>query len=64
MLSFDILEQWGMELEDMNMARNDCKFVYSESFIEALGYCHRYMHLLFRHTDGWFYWVMGTWIFS
>ena len=50
MLSHTTLKKWSMELEDMNHGKEGRRFVYPDSFMEALGYCHLYMHLPFRQT--------------
>ena len=52
MLSFDAMESWSTELKEMNHKKDGHRFVYSESFMEALGYCHLYLHLPFRQTEG------------
>ena len=52
MLSFDAMEQWGTELKEMNRGKEGHQYVYPESFMEALGYCHAYLHLPYRQTEG------------
>jgi IS5 family transposase len=52
MLSFDAMEQWSTELKEMNRGKEGHQYVYPESFMEALGYCHLYLHLPFRQTEG------------
>ena len=52
MLSFDAMEQWGTELKEMNRRKEGHQYVYPESFMEALGYCHAYLHLPYRQTEG------------
>jgi len=39
MLSFDAMEQWSAELKEMNQGKEGHRFVYPETFMEALGYC-------------------------
>ncbi len=51
MLFFDTLNQWDMELKKMNRGKEGHRFVYLESFMEALGCCHLYMHLPFRQIE-------------
>jgi|APSaa5957512535_1039671.scaffolds.fasta_scaffold33615_3 hypothetical protein len=51
-LSFDAMEQWSTELKGMNRGKEGRRYVYPESFMEALGYCHAYLHLSFRQTEG------------
>ena len=36
----------------MNYKKEGHQFVYPESFMEALGYCHLYLHLPYRQTEG------------
>ena len=36
----------------MNRRKEGRRYVYSETFMEALGYCHLYLHLPFRQTEG------------
>ncbi len=48
MLSFDAIEQWSQELKEMNHGKEGNRFVYPESFMEALGYVHLYLGLPFR----------------
>ena len=52
MLSFDAIESWNTELKKMNHKKEGRQFVYPESFMEALGCCHLYLHLPFRQTEG------------
>ena len=52
MLSFDAIESWNTELKKMNHKKEGHQFVYPESFMEALGCCHLYLHLPFRQTEG------------
>jgi len=52
MLSFDAMEQWSAELKEMNQGKEGHRFVYPETFMEALGYCHLYLHLPYRQTEG------------
>ena len=52
MLSFDAMESWSIELKEMNHKKEGHRFVYPESFMEALGHCHLYLHLPFRQTEG------------
>jgi len=52
MLSFDAMEQWSVELKEMNRGKEGHRYQYPESFMEALGYCHLYLHLPFRQTEG------------
>ena len=52
MLSFDAIDSWSTELKEMNHKKEGRQFVYPESFMEALGYCHLYLHLPFRQTEG------------
>ena len=36
----------------MNCKKEGHQFVYPESFMESLEYCHIYLNLLFRQTEG------------
>ena len=51
MLSFDAMEQWGTKLKEMNRRKEGHQYVYPESFMEALGYYHAYLHLPYRQTE-------------
>ena len=49
------MTQWnhgGAELKEINHKKEGHQFVYPESFMEALGYCHLYLNLPFRQTEG------------
>ena len=52
MLSFDVIDSWEIELKEMNYKKEGHQYMYPESFMEALGYCHLYLHLPFRQTEG------------
>ena len=52
MLSFDAIDSWSTELKEMNHKKEGRQFVYPETFMEALGCCHLYLHLPFRQTEG------------
>ena len=52
MLSFDAMGQWSAELKEMNHKKEGRRYVYPDSFMEALGYCHAYLHLPYRQTEG------------
>ena len=52
MLSFDAMEQWSAELKEMNQGKEGHRFAYPETFMEALGCCHLYLHLPYRQTEG------------
>ena len=52
MLSFDAIESWDKELKEMNRGKEGHQYVYPESFMEALGYCHAYLNLPYRQTEG------------
>ena len=48
----DNIDAVKKELKEMNRGKEGHRYVYPESFMEALGYCHLYLHLLFRQTEG------------
>ena len=52
MLSFDAMEQWNIELKEMNRGKEGSRYQYPESFMESLGYIHLYLGLPFRQTEG------------
>ena len=52
MLDFDVIDNWYIELEEMNKDKEGRKFVYPDSFIKLLGYMRAYFHLPYRQTEG------------
>ena len=52
LLDFDVIDNWHVELEEMNEGKKGRKFVYPESFIKLLGYMRAYFHLPYRQTEG------------
>ncbi len=52
MLSFDATDSWDAGLKEMNHKKERRRFVYFESFMEALEHCHLCLHLPFRQTEG------------
>jgi hypothetical protein len=52
LLDFDVIDNWHIELEEMNKDKEGRKFVYPDSFIKLLGYMRIYFHLPYRQTEG------------
>ena len=52
LLDFDVIDNWDVELEEMNKGKEGRKFVYPASFIKLLGYMRAYFHLPYRQTEG------------
>jgi hypothetical protein len=52
LLDFDVIDNWHVELEEMNEGKEGRKFVYPDSFIKLLGYMRAYFHLPYRQTEG------------
>ena len=52
MLFFDAIDSWSTELKEMNHKKEGRQYIYPESFMEALGYCHLYLNLPYRQTEG------------
>jgi len=51
-LDYDVLEDWGHELSQMNHGKVGEPYAYPDSFIQLLGYMRAYFHLPFRQTQG------------
>ena len=51
LLDFDVIDNWHIELDEMNKDKKGRKFVYPDSFIELLGYMRVYFHLPYRQTE-------------
>jgi len=52
LLDFDVIDNWHVELEEMNEGKKGRKFAYPDSFIKLLGYMRAYFHLPYRQTEG------------
>ena len=52
LLDFDVIDNWHVELKEMNEGKKGRKFVYPASFIKLLGYMRAYFHLPYRQTEG------------
>jgi len=52
LLDFDVIDNWHIELDEMNEGKVGRKFVYPNSFIKLLGYMRAYFHLPYRQTEG------------
>ena len=51
-MSWDVIDSWQEELDEMNKGKEGKKFVYPESFMNALSYARVYFGLPFRQTQG------------
>jgi hypothetical protein len=51
LLDFDVIDNWYIELDEMNKDKKGRKFVYPDSFIKLLGYMRAYFHLPYRQTE-------------
>jgi hypothetical protein len=49
LLDFEVLEEWGHELSQMNLDKVGEPYHYPDSFIELLGYIRAYFHLSYRN---------------
>jgi len=52
LFDFDVIDNWYIELKEMNKNKEGIKFVYQDSFIKLLGYMRAYFHLPYRQTEG------------
>ena len=52
MLDFNVIDNWHVELEEINKNKEGRKFLYPNSFIKSLGYMRAYFHLPYRQTEG------------
>ena len=50
--SYDFLDGWGSEIENMNINKKGKPFVFPDSFILAIGYIRYLFHLPYRQTQG------------
>ena len=51
-LDFDVIDNWNNELKNMNEGKEGASYVYSNTFVQLLGYMRIYFHLLYRQTEG------------
>lgn len=52
LLGFDVIDNWNIELADMNRGKLGEPFHYPDTFVLMLGYAKAYFHLPYRQTEG------------
>src|SRR3954447_295086 len=52
LLGFDVIDNWDMELKQMNKNKVGEPFHYPNTFLLLLGYAKVYFHLPYRQTEG------------
>jgi len=52
LLGFDVIDNWNLELADMNRGKLGEPFHYPDTFVLMLGYAKAYFHLPYRQTEG------------
>lgn len=52
LLGFDVIDNWDIELADMNRGKLGEPFHYPDTFVLMLGYAKTYFHLPYRQTEG------------
>ncbi|MDN5868989.1 MAG: transposase, partial [Candidatus Nitrosocosmicus sp.] len=52
LLGFDVIDNWDIELADMNKGKLGEPFHYPDTFVQMLGYAKAYFHLPYRQTEG------------
>jgi hypothetical protein len=52
LLGFDVIDNWDIELADMNRGKLGEPFHYPDTFVLMLGYAKKYFHLPYRQTEG------------
>ena len=52
LLGFDVIDNWDIELADMNRGKLGEPFHYPDTFVLMLGYAKAYFHLPYRQTEG------------
>jgi len=52
LLGFDVIDNWDIELEEMNRGKTGEPFLYPDTFVLMLGYAKAYFHLPYRQTEG------------
>jgi hypothetical protein len=52
LLGFDVINNWDIELKEMNKDKIGEPFHYPNTFLLLLGYAKVYFHLPFRQTEG------------
>ncbi|WP_458747584.1 transposase [Candidatus Nitrosocosmicus sp. T] len=51
LLGFDVIDNWDIELADMNRGKLVEPFHYTDTFVQMLGYAKTYFHLPYRQTE-------------
>lgn len=52
LLGFDVIDNWDIELKEMNKNKVREPFHYPNTFLLLLGYAKVYFHLPYRQTEG------------
>jgi DDE family transposase len=52
LLGFDVIDNWDIELKEMNKDKIGEPFSYPNTFLLLLGYAKAYFHLPYRQTEG------------
>ena len=52
LLGFDVINNWDIELKEMNKDKVGEPFHYPNTFLLLLGYAKAYFHLPYRQTEG------------
>jgi len=52
LLGFDVIDNWNIELADMNRGKLGQPFHYPDTSVLMLGYAKAYFHLPYRQTEG------------
>src|SRR6476620_8620049 len=52
LLGFDVINNWDIELKEMNKDKVEELFHYPNTFLLLLGYAKVYFHLPYRQTEG------------
>ena len=52
LIGFDVIDNWDMELKEMNKDKVGEPFHYPNTFLLLLGYAKVYFHLPYRQTEG------------
>ena len=52
LLGFDVIDNWDMDLKEMNKNKVGEPFHYPNTFLLLLGYAKVYFHLPYRQTEG------------
>ena len=51
-MSFDVMDSWKTELDEMNKGKKGRQYQYPKSFMKLLGYARAYFGLPYRQTQG------------